>query len=247
MKMQVCEWFERAIRRSAPGALVASVAIGACGGSGTGAGVGPPNPNLFIRDVRAPPEGIGGPCVYIPDPTLPSLSAGRLDTAFATQYAPTLLVGNTTTADGGVDAARMTITGVDVHVTDLAGSPIADVHNDASGFVDGSSSDLASYASVTVTLLDSAAVAAATRSTTNTRVLTHVTALAKDADGNAVRSLPFDFPVDLCVGCLVTPPLAPVTCTQPLDVGASMFVPCIVGQDQPIDCRTCQANVACHL
>ena len=233
--------------------LVASLALTACGSSRTtdnpraqvapGAGIGPPS--LYIDAVLAPPPiRAMESCIYIPDPSLPSLSAGRLDMAFATQYTPGLLVGNATTADGGIEAARMAITGVDVHVTDLAGSPIADVHNDASSFIDGAECNLPGYATVSATLLDSAAVAAATRSTTTVRVIAHVTALAKDAYGDAVRSMPFDFPIDLCAGCLVTSPPAPATCADPPDTN---FVPCVVGQDQPIDCRTCQPNPACHL
>jgi hypothetical protein len=228
------------------------LALAAACGSRTSDGVhsstpGIGTPNLFIRGVLVPPLRVPetSPCVYASDPNSYDLAVGRLDMALTSRYAPTLLIGNATGADGGTDIARMALTGVDVHITDLGGAAIADVHDDASGFVDGASGGSPAYAILQATLLDENAVRAATASTARVRVLAHVTALAKDLDGSAVRSTPFDFPIDLCRGCLVVTPPAPATCAQPPD--PRVPVPCVVGQDQIVDCRSCQSNPACRL
>jgi hypothetical protein len=216
-------------------------------------------PNLFVRAVLAPPEiGPGtGPCVYTPDPTLPTLSSGTLDLALAGTYKAAILIGNSTTASVGIDTGRVVISGVDVTVTDASGAKVGAFHDDASGFVDGAFSvgdlDAASdlqpaYGIVTATLLDMPTVS---RLQAPAQIVVQLTLIAENAEGAPVTSLPFTFPIDVCDGCLVSfppnsvDPSQPVpNCAAPLPIGG-IVAPCVLGQDQVADCRLCQGQSAC--
>jgi hypothetical protein len=225
------------------------VIVAACGGSTSSSSNGGGfviAPSFFVRDVITPPVASGNGCLYSSDPSQPTLSSGTLDVMFATKYAPAILVGNTAPPDGG-DGARGAITGFDVTVTDAGGATIGSFHSDAAGFVDGAYGGTPSYAAVTATLLDDATAAVArTRmpDAGTTRVIAHAAVTGKSASGNPVKSIPFDFPIDLCDGCLISfpPDVGPTRSGCGMTPTNYFPQPCVVGQDQAIDCRLCYAT-----
>ena len=236
--------------------ILVVMAAAACGGSTVSSrgDVAVP-PSLFVRAVIAPPSsGSEGTCFYSPDPSQPTLSSGTLDVMFATKYAPAILVGNTADANG-VGGARAAITGFDVTVTDALGATIGSFHADAAGFLDGASGGTPYYGEVSATLLDAATVAVARMRVADagtTRVVAHIVLTGKSAVGNPVKSVPFDFPIDLCDGCLVTfpPDVGPTHsgCGMPARPSSAIAQSCVIGQDQPIDCRLCYAtHPSCRL
>ena len=65
-------------------------------------------------------------------------------------------------------------------------------------------------------------------------------------------NLPFEYPIDVCFGCLVSFPPDSVdtskpqpNCLAPLPGASGDYAPCITGQDQPIDCRMCSSVGVC--
>ena len=197
--------------------------------------------------VLAPPQVVQSPetpvhCAYQASPGALFLSSGSLDVAFAKTYTATLgliLYRN--------DAA--TLDSADVRVTDSGGTPVSAFSTPASGTI------TASGGTTTVTLVDATSAADITGALAGksgfVRLLTYVTIHGHAADGSALVTNELEFPIEGCSGCLVQFPLGSddttkaqqPNCAAPLP--ASELVPCIVGQDQPIDCRTCQSNPVC--
>jgi hypothetical protein len=226
-------------------AIVAALVVVACGGSTSTASssdgnvVGPP-PALFIRGVLLPPSPTAeGSCLYTGDPSQPYLSSGRLDVALSTTYAPTLLVGNN---GDGYTSSRSAITGFDVTVTDSGGAVVGSFHSDSAAYVDAATGGTPSYAPAAATLLDAATVAVL-RGRAVTHVVAHAVVNGKTVTGGAVKSIPFDFPIDLCTGCLVAFPPEVGPAKSGCGTAPQSFVatPCVTGQDQVVDCRLCYA------
>jgi hypothetical protein len=230
-------------------ALVALAGIVAsCGGSRSALDASAPGdggvavePSLFVRGVLAPPEAqLGVACFYSADPTQAMLSSGNLDVLFAATYVPTFLVGNTA-AD-----ARAELTGFDVTVTDGTAT-IGDFHSDAAGYIDGAWAGSPSYAPIAAAILDAATVAAARASAPRgaaIHLVAHASVTGKTVVGAPVKSIAFDFPIDLCSGCLVSypPDVGPTHAGCASPPPSFVSPPCIRGQDQTIDCRFCYAS-----
>lgn len=60
-------------------------------------------------------------------------------------------------------------------------------------------------------------------------------------DGTVVKSREFVYPIDVCRGCLIQYNVAPEFCCDPATWG-DVPVPCFMGQDLSVDCRTCCAS-----
>ena len=204
-------------------------------------------PALQLMGVLAPPAVIQSPttpaqCNYKASLNGPFLSSGTLDIAFAGTYTPTL----------GLVVYRndtVTINAADVRVTDAIGNPVSAFSTPASGTV------TASGGLVTVTLLDAASVAnihvVLAGNVASHRLVSHAIIHGHASDGTALVTNELSFPIDGCSGCLVQFPLGsddPTSVKQPncaAPLPQTELVPCVVGQDQPIDCRTCQSNPVC--
>jgi hypothetical protein len=88
------------------------------------------------------------------------------------------------------------------------------------------------------------------------RLVTYARFFGNTLGGRYVESDEFEFPVDVCKGCLIafTPqdinPAYPVpNCLGNGALGTStaqQSLPCKPGQDLPIDCIQCQAIPDCH-
>jgi len=227
--------------------------------------------SVFIRNAIQPPEvQVGTNCTYTADPTLPQLPSGVLDVSLLRSYHAELLVGNqliaqANAAQGRVESNRVTITGVEVNVTDATEQhTIASYSKLGSGFIDPSDGTTPGYGLVSAELVDPTVSAPATSlalgSTNTIRVVAHVKAFGKTLGGQSVESSEFVFPIDMCNGCLVIFPIgsqndqqAQMTgkpnCAAALGSsssgGGQVFQPCFMGQDQNVDCRLCQGNPAC--
>jgi len=220
---------------------------------------------LFVQGVLASQLiAPGQMCVYTADPTQPMLSSGVLDVAFRDEYTPTLLVGNQPLVAGDAseqpdDAAELQ--GASIQVTDASGSDIDAFDTVVAGFVYGPSSGVPGYSPLAVTLLDSGAVAAVRDRVTRTaeaHVIAHVTVRGVTRGGAPVQSDDFVFPIDVCEGCLVAfapgdmdpafpePNCLASTASGAGPGGAALPMPCVRGQDAPVDCSNCQDVPVCH-
>jgi hypothetical protein len=90
----------------------------------------------------------------------------------------------------------------------------------------------------------------------NVRVVVHVRFFGSTLDGTPVESDEFEFPVDICQGCLIQfspadidPRLPAPNCAgNPAAAGSPVqaAVPCVPGQDLPVDCSQCPSVPDCH-
>jgi hypothetical protein len=69
----------------------------------------------------------------------------------------------------------------------------------------------------------------------------HVQAIGTTVGGTAMQSDPFDFPVEICVGCLV----ANVQACPYMSAPANPGNPCNPAQDDPVDCCTDNGALIC--
>jgi hypothetical protein len=90
-----------------------------------------------------------------------------------------------------------------------------------------------------------------------TRLVTYVTFFGQTTGGNTIQSDEFEFPVDVCDGCLITfpaaddnplPSLPQPNCLLAASNSSSSSVPtpCFPGQDFAVECAVCQGIEACH-
>jgi hypothetical protein len=230
--------------------------------------------SIFIRGVLSPPNvastGATVVCTYTADPTLLEEGFGILDISLNQDYTPALLIGNQLVAQANPDQLRTESNRVElkdavVTVTtagDLpgvaGGTTLISYTEDVSGFVDPAAGATPSYAVVSADILAFSRIMTALPVPTNGGTITlvsHVKFQGMTLGRTNVETNELDFPVNICSGCLVQfpigsdNPLAPTqpNCSATLMSGGSSSVtqPCIIGQDQPVDCRLCQGNPAC--
>jgi hypothetical protein len=225
------------------------------------------NSSLVVLGMLTPPQASGSSgaaiCLYTPNIVGPFLSFGTLDVAFAEEYVPTLLVGNQLIPQGNPatdrsETANIIIQGAIVRVTDASGATLDNFTAPGDGFVlpaSGGTPGLTTYAATIV----SPKAADAVRQSLGTtfggtkRLISYVKVFGMTTGGTHIESGEVGIPVNACNGCLVTFPSGsddPSSATQPnctaaATSGGSSSTPCIFGQDQYIDCRTCQGNLAC--
>ena len=226
--------------------------------------------SMFIQGVLAPPaSGADGTCVYSPTAAGPFISVGTLDVALGSQYIPTLLVANQLVARGSssesrVETNRVQIQGsiVRITLTDTSlGIPERSYTVPSAGFVDVSSGGTPGYGSITTVLVDPDTTNALRQKLGGIgsgliRLLIYVKVYGTTTGGAHVETGEYQFPVNACFGCLVNFPPDSVDTAQPQpnckggttggSGGGALTKPCVRGQDQSIDCRLCQANVACQ-
>ncbi len=217
---------------------------------------------LFVQDVLFPtPVASGQTCEYTADPNQTALSAGVLDLAFRNEYRPTVLVGNQpqpTTAASDSSSAGVELQGANVRVEDDAGTAVDSFSTVASGFVYPATGDIPGYSVLTLTFLDATATASVSPLSSGQvkRLVAYVTVLGRTRGGLQVQSDEFVFPIDICNGCLVTftaadidPTLTTPNCAGNQALGGantSLPVPCVPGQDTPVDCIDCQTFPICR-
>jgi hypothetical protein len=221
---------------------------------------------IFIRSVLAPPQSSGtAGCMYTADPTQPTLSIGTLDVGLASRYVAELLVGNQMTPEGDptqarTETSRVVISGAVVTITDAAGNQLTAYTTATSQTIDPASGDDPSYSVLEVIAVDPGTVAsfagtagskglpagdAPVNITSQQQIVSNIQVFGKTLGGESVQSNVFEYPINLCLGCLVgslqgTPPSCATSAAS-----SSATLPCYTGQDQIEDCSLCATNPLC--
>jgi hypothetical protein len=232
---------------------LAGAALLALGCNGRTVDLGADTP-IFIRDALAPPASTaGGICTYSADPAQPTLSIGTLDVALASNYEVTLLVGN-------VGAARFAISGAVVAITDALGNQLSTYTLATSQTLDPAAGPDPSYASIALIAVDPETIARfgglpgtpalpATDSVvtlgSRQQVISTIKLYGNTLGGEYAESNVFSFPIEMCMGCLVEG-LVENACFSVGSTTPPPSGPCIVGQDQPVDCSLCQGAPICQ-
>jgi hypothetical protein len=220
---------------------------------------------FIVRGVLAPPIAqTGAVCTYTADANNLYLSSGTLDSAFLLDYSPVFLVGNQAKPQGDPDqvrteTSRITVQGAIVRITDAGGNEIKSYTRLTSAFIDPAQASTPSYADVNVTIVDADTVkpirdaiavdaqgspALGVISAFHRRLVSYVRFFGQTLGGQHVESDEFEYPVDICYGCLV---FSTTAGCSPAGTSSSQQVnmPCILGQDQGIDCRLCHGYGPC--
>jgi hypothetical protein len=183
------------------------------------------------------------------------LSNGVLDDSFTNSYFGWMLLGDQMIPQGNPSApttetSRIEVEGVIVRITDLGGTQLDDYSRAAAATVDPSSGTTPGWAVLGAEIVSPKAVAGAlSEGPEPQRVLTYIKAYGHTLGGTYVESNEFEFPVDICKGCLVIfppgssdPTLQALCNGVPNCKGPSSGVTatqCYLGEDQAIDCRQC--------
>lgn len=207
---------------------------------------------LFIAGVTK----VGSDCAYAPggaDNLL--LPRGVYDVGFAGSYQAGLLVGNQMNSRGQkararTETSRILLEGAEVSLwLPEGGALVEPFSSPGAGFVDVVAGEGAGYGVLPVVLLprprSEAEEAAALEAG---YVIAEVRAFGKTLGGREIESNAFKFPIDVCMGCLVTFGSADVeldannevVCRQAgTDEGSA---PCLWGQDEPVSCSLCASK-----
>ena len=226
--------------------------------------------SIFIRSVLSPPQAgaTAGTCLYSADPNSPALSAGSLDIAFQSSYEASLLVGNqlqarASTEQGRTETNRVSLQGVIVRVTDDQNNPLGvPFTRTATGFIDPSTGGQPAYSVIFATVINHTitdGLLPTVQQKDNgrfkvVRLMAYIKTFGTTLGGVHVESNELQFPIDVCYGCLVSFPagvsdpffpLQPNCANTGTGAGTQAAVPpCILGQDQAVDCRLCSDRPA---
>ena len=239
------------------------------GGIGLMAACAHDDESLFVQNVLYPtPVAAGNSCTYSADPNQVHLSTGVLDTAFGRKrYDAWYLVGNQLVQQANQaqlksETSTITIQGAVVRVTDPGGNQYTTFTKLTSGTVYPGTGTVPGYTSVSLQTIDSATVDAVVKSGQlsaggTVTLVTYAKFFGHTLGGTYVESNEFEFPVDLCNGCLVlftandvNPAFKTPNCIGNSSTGgsggsSSLPTPCVTGQDTAIDCSQCQGIPAC--
>lgn len=206
---------------------------------------------LFVYDVLAPPVGApGAVCTFTSDPTQPFISSGVLDLDLAGHYDAAFLLANQLVPQGNPSAPKtetsyINIQGAVVRITNAMGTQQYKTYTHlAAATLPPASGTSPGFGPVDpVTILDSLTA----QTYGPGRYITYTRFFGKTLGGQSVESNEFEFPVDVCLGCLITFSAADINpCYQAPNCAAAststtqMSVPCRIGQDFHVDCAACK-------
>jgi hypothetical protein len=249
------------------GHLLAGVSL-LCGGVAVMSACKHNDSTLFVQSVlAAQPVSAGAQCSFTSDPTQAHISSGALDIGFRTEYDPTYLIGNQSVPEVNSQQLQtetdiITVQGAIVRITDAAGNQLNTFTRLAAATVYPSSGSVPGYSPITVTTIDSTTIMnnanllANTANGGHTRLVTYVKFFGQTLGGNSIESEEFEFPVDVCLGCLVQftgadddPNFAQPNCERAAGntaTSSSLPSPCVQGQDFGVDCSLCLALPVCQ-
>jgi hypothetical protein len=245
------------LMKRAWGPVLASLTLIA-GGGGVFAACVHDDSTIFVHDALAPKFAqMGSICTWTPDPMQAFIPSGVLDVALRQTYEGGFLVGNQMVPQVNsnqlqTETSFVTIQGAVVRVTDrlghVLGMPFTRL---TAATIPPSSGGVPGFAPIFVTIVDQSALQASSDVQQLTagqggsvRLVTYVRFFGKTTGGQSVESNEFEFPIDVCSGCLVSnylPPSCVVTATSMQS--AQTQVPCIIGQDLPVDCSVVCADL----
>ena len=234
-------------------AAVAAIALVACARN---------EQSMFIRQVVAPPIAAGtSGCTYTAEASQSQLSSGVVDYGLRDTYRAVFLVGNQLKAQASVEqvraeSSRLLIEGAEVHVFDAKENEIRSFTRLATGTIDPGDGSTPGYGTVAVDVLDGASIrdaAADIKSRSETRrLIVKVSLFGHTLGGTGVETNVYQFPIDVCKGCLVSfvnAPDDPSTpgpdCKGTVTASGDAIAPCVVGQDQVVSCTACQGYGVC--
>jgi len=224
------------------------------------------NSSLFITAVLYRKAPV---CTILADPTAETLGGGVLDLAFTKSYDAALLVGNQLTSRGSketlrTETSRVTLRGAEIKITDSTGKTLYNFSVNGTGFVDVSRGEDSGFGIFDAELIPASVgekllarlqtlkmTTGATSQQTSDQIVALVRVFGNTLGNEDITSSELSFPITYCEGCLIDYPLAAVTAPA---TGSTVFtcqsdladVPipgCRVGQDDPIDCRSCSATI----
>ena len=223
--------------------------------------------SMIVVGVLAPPTPQNGTCAYTADPTQATISSGALDVGLLSSYTPELLVGNQLAAranetDLQAETAVIVMQGAVVHVYDTNNNEINSFTSLSSGFINPGTGGAPGYGPMSLTIIDPKTaqdLQASLPILGHQRVIARITVFGQTSGSSDIESNEFQFPVDVCNGCLVTFPDGsddPVksaatgvpNCSATSSSSSSStteIIPCVIGQDQVVDCRLCQGKTVC--
>lgn len=211
--------------------------------------------SVFIRQVAAPQ---GGDCTYGSSAAGRALSSGTLDLAFVSSYRAGLVVGSQLASRASAEemkteSARFRATEADVSVESGDGKVIGQFSIPVNGIVDPGQGGTVSYGVVETILIDDktgnslrARFAGGQRTGEKVPVVVSVKIKGETLGGRELSTGDFRFPINVCYGCLVVFPAEATLKTEPvpncanMEQASELAMPCIVGQDDMVDCRICQ-------
>jgi hypothetical protein len=236
------------------------------------------NSTIFVFDVLAPQEVSNGQsCTFTSDTTQPYISSGTADIDFVDTYTPIYLVGNQMVPQGNPqtpqsETSYVTIQGAIVRITDSSGTQLKTFTRLTSGTIPPLNGNIPSFTPISVLTLDHDTLTSQSIKNVvapppptprgTVRLVTYVRFFGQTTGGDSVESGEFEFPVDVCQGCLISfaavdiDPRFPAPNCRLADALSSAGttvtvqaqpVPCPhIGQDIPIDCSQCQAVPDCN-
>lgn len=224
------------------------VALGSlwiCGSCGARSDIGGGAPGCASLDLAAPIFVKNA--LRLPSTTCEATSAsdflpsGALDVAYAQEYRASLLVCSQL-------SEVVEIQGVDAEALDSSGQALvgsdgmpAKVEQGLEVVLDAAGAQQPSCGVTEAVLLDAATVTNLAATGESGLIVVHLDVHGESASGEAVKSNPYDFPVEVCDGCLCfVPPEAHDPAGPPGNCDAKGGTPeesCRVGQDSPFDCR----------
>jgi hypothetical protein len=201
----------------------------------------------------------GNQCIYTPDPTQTAISSGVLDVAVQQQYEGAFIVGNqlapqVNTSQLQTETSTVIIQGAVVVIKDTKGNQIRTFTRLTSARITPSTGGVPGFEPVFVTIIDPIAlqnsadiqaniIGATPGQSGSVRLVTYTRFFGRTLGGQSVESNEFEFPVDVCNGCLINfsnngSSRFP-NCIGNVGTGtaaAQPQIPCVPGQDLPIDC-----------
>jgi hypothetical protein len=235
---------------------------------------------IFVRNVMAPKFAAAGTqCTWQADPTQPVISSGALDLALRSQYDAIFLLGNQMVAQVNGNQLQnetsiVKIDGAVVRITNKDGVQLSTYTRLTSSTIAPSVGNVPGYAIGEATIVDPltlqtkvdpslhlqqgdtgvpVAVYLSNRGPgTLVRLVTYARFFGKSLGGQSVESNEFEFPIDICNGCLIAfsnNPLYPApNCVGNAGTNMAMpVIPCVTGQDLVVDCAACQnGNANCR-
>ncbi len=190
---------------------------------------------IFIRHVlQADPNQ----CFPTPESTWPALPFGKMDQVFTDSYEALVLFGNQHATAKNEDANRVTLNTAHVELREASGTVLQTFSRSATGFADPGVK-APGWGVTAVTLVPAGTLKPGAAVTLVASVKLEGMTLA----GEVVETPSFEFTVKVCEGCLIQYPLDADDPSLPgyqcIPYGDLAETPCVLGQDDPIDCRLC--------
>ena len=198
----------------------------------------------------------GTECAY---GTGKGISVGVLDLAFRDTYEVGLMVGNQLVAGGSgsqaLEVARFRARSAKVRLVGGDGRKVGSFSVPVSGMIEPGKGSGVGWGVVGVTLVSREqgeqwrkGYVGTERSEKRMRVVANVEVSGETLGGREITTAEFGLPIDVCDGCLVEFPAAAVDLGRAvpncgnLEGVTSLKEPCVLGQDDAVDCRLCQVK-----